>query len=83
VTAAVFCIFFRNILDIKPNIDAGLVFLGSARAYTNISFAPQKNYRILRHIRMSLLTIKIRILLFSKYSSVLLIVMGRERKGKL
>lgn len=35
---------FKDIPDIKSSIDRGLVFLGSARAYTDLSFAP-KNLR--------------------------------------
>jgi len=35
---------FKDIPDIKSSIDAGLVFLGSAKAYTDLSFAP-KNLR--------------------------------------
>jgi hypothetical protein len=35
---------FKDIPDIKSSIDEGLVFLGSAKAYTDLSFAP-KNLR--------------------------------------
>jgi hypothetical protein len=35
---------FKDIPDIKSSIDDGLIFLGSARAYTDLSFAP-KNLR--------------------------------------